>query len=87
MDNTEILEVVNKMDRENDGLLGFTIAQAIEEPDNGYETIGSSVISVFEKYPESANILDEMLIAVTGYSIKTLIQERMSEEENTYDAL
>lgn len=67
---------------EPDGLLGFCIESEIDS----YKKTGSGVIDVFNRYPEQAGILEEMLIAICGWGIDGL-KERMAEKAEYYSGL
>lgn len=79
----EILEFINEIDEYEDaGLFGFVIIE-----NNGpYDETGESVISVFKRYPEHAELLNEMLIAVSGYGVQRL-KDEMEEQRDYYESL
>lgn len=86
----KIMEAVKKIqnyDMEDAfGCFGFVISDASMNPDNCYEDIGRYVIRCFNQYPEQADILDEMLTAICGWSISSLIED-MERKRSYYEAL
>ena len=69
--------------------LGEVIWDAILEEDNTNVEIAKSVLSVFDNCNsiEEIKIADRMLIAICGYSIKTLIEEIEEREKNGYTGI
>lgn len=64
------------------GLLGFCIESEIDS----YDKVGNGIISVFNRHPEQADILEEMLIAICGWGVEGL-KERMEENAEYYSGL
>ena len=64
------------------GLLGFCIESEIDS----YDKAGNGIISVFNRHPDQADILEEMLIAICGWGIEGL-KERMEENAEHYSEL
>ena len=81
----QIMEEVNKIYSNNDeGLLGFVVR---EVDDCSYDETGSDIIRVFNKYPEHAEMLDEMLIAVCGCSLIGCLPDEMKNKRDYYESL
>lgn len=79
------MEMVKQVrENEDEGLLGFIISSSMEGDE--YETVGKSVLRTFEKYPEHAEILQEMLIAISGWKLESLIED-MEDERDYYEGL
>ena len=68
------------------GLLGFVIAESAGEYGNSYEDIGRGVDYVINKYPDQVDLIEEVIIGITGYSFAT-IREKMKENKEYYEAL
>jgi len=66
-----------KLSNENkEESLGLAVSDAVDEMDNSFEDIGSSIINVFLNVcenEEQLNVANRMLIAITGYGIETLL--------------
>lgn len=80
--NKAITDSVKEIDFDDAGLLGFVISENID----CYEDAGNSVIGMFNRYPEHAKLLNEMLAAISGYGIDTL-KEQMEEQREYYNSL
>lgn len=83
-----IMEAVNKIcgrnvDEDESGLLGFCIR---ENDDSPYSETGNSVLFMFNQHPEHAELLDNMLIAVCGCGIESLL-DKMDRERDYYNYL
>lgn len=68
--------------QEPGGLLGFCIENEIDS----YDKAGNGIISVFNRHPEQADILEEMLIAICRWGVEGL-KERMEENAEYYSGL
>lgn len=68
------------------GLLGFTIAESVGEYDNGYEDIGYGIDSLIDKYPDKVELIEEVVIALSGYGFETL-RQKMIENKDYYNTL
>lgn len=81
MNNTEnIMSAVKSIEeKEEEGLLGFVISENIDS----YDDTGKSVISLLKSHPEQASLLEDMLIAICGFSIDSLLKE-MDEKREYY---
>ena len=70
------------------GLFGFCVVD--EDADgmlsNSYNDIGSSILSIFKQYPEQVEILEKMLIAISGYGLDSLLK-RMEEKNDYFNSL
>lgn len=64
------------------GLFGFSIESEIDD----YRQTGMSVMSVFGNHPDKADILEEMLVAICGWSLSSL-KEKMAEKADYYRSL
>ena len=78
-----IMETVERIyDADDEGLLGF----CIRETDDTYYDTGYGVIHMFKEYPEHAELLDMMLIAICGWSIESLENE-MEKNRDYFECL
>ena len=66
----------------DEGLLGF----CVREIDDCYEDSGSGILYMFEKYPEHAELLEEMLGAICGMNFDDIL-DKMERERDYYDNL
>lgn len=82
LDNKRIMRSIKNIDDNDIGLLGFTIADEID----CYEDTGDSVISIFKKNPDQAELLNKMLIAICGYDIE-MITAKMEKKRNCYELI
>ena len=73
MNNTEnIMNAVKCIEeKEEEGLLGFVISENIEN----YEETGASVLALLKSHPEQATLLNDMLVAICGWSLDSLLKE------------
>jgi hypothetical protein len=79
----EILNVVKDIrNNEDEGLFGFSI----REIDDSYSETGNSVLRMFEKYPEHAELFEEMLGAICCMNFDDIIN-KMEKERDYYDSL
>lgn len=78
-------KIFNTTDMDN-GLLGFTIAESVNEMDNSYEDIGYGLVSVIEDHPEQIDLIEKVVIALSGYSFETII-EKMEDNSDYYNSL
>ena len=79
----EIMNVVKDIRNNNDGgLLGFSV----REIDECYEDTGNGILYMFEKYPEQAELLEEMLGAICCMNFDDIIN-KMEEDRDYYDSL
>lgn len=71
------------------GRLGFEIVEAQSgqfwESDS-YETVGESVISLVRNNPEQIELIEKVLIAITGYGFEST-KIHMDEHEDYYNSL
>lgn len=83
------LEVVSKIenfpDADADGLFGFCIMGGQDEA-YSYRDVGYSTLKMFKDYPEQAELLEKMLIAISGYSLDSLFK-KMEQEQDYYNGL
>ncbi len=80
-----LVDSISEMEN-SDGRLGYAIALAMDEDDNYYKDIGRNVIRMCYKYPEQVNIVEETLIAITGWGLETL-KAHMEEQIDDYNSL
>ena len=83
------LEAVNRIenfpDADADGLFGFCIMGGQDEA-YSYRDVGCSTLDMFKEYPEQAELLEKMLIAISGYSLDSLLK-KMEQEQDYYNGL
>ena len=83
----EIMKVVeeirNSDNYDEEGLFGFCIR---EIDYYSYEETGRGVLYMFEKYPEHAEMLEEMLGAICGMNLDDIV-DKMEKERDYYDSL
>ena len=85
--NTTIMNAINNIyNKEDEGLLGFCVREEVENDQENYERVGNYIVYLFKKYPEQAEILEEMLIAICGWGIESL-RKIMEEQRNYYKSL
>ena len=78
-----IMEAVDRIRNfDDEDLLGFVISESIDN----YTETGQDVLRLFETYPEHAELLDKMLIAICGWSIESL-EDEMEEKRNYFECL
>lgn len=80
----EAYEKIEKMD--NPGLLGFTISESVNEMDNSYEDIGYSLDNVIYDNPGQIDLIEKVVIALSGYTFETII-DKMKDNEEYYNSL
>ena len=68
----------------NDGLLGFVISESVNEMDNSYEDMGRNLINLIERNPDQIDLIERVVIALTGYSFET-IKDRMEYNKEYYE--
>ncbi|MBO5609112.1 MAG: hypothetical protein J5929_01890 [Eubacterium sp.] len=67
--------------------LGFEILeQDTFDCDVNYYDIGRSVINIIENHPESFEVIEKVIIAITGYGFETLNQ-KVIEHKDYFDSL
>ena len=78
-----IMEVINEI-RNNDegGLLGF----CVREIDDSYSDTGDGILYMFEKYPEHAELLEEMLGYICCMNLDDIVC-KMDRERDYYNSL
>ncbi len=71
------------------GRLGFELS----ESQNGqfwaadsYDTVGSSLISVVENNPEHIDLIEDVVVAITGFGFGS-IREHMKDHKSHYESL
>ena len=83
------LEAVNKIenfpDNDADGLFGVRIMGGQDEA-YSYRDVGCSTLEMFKEYPEHTELLEKMLIAISGYSLASLLK-KMEQEQDYYNGL
>lgn len=81
MNNTaDIMDAVKCIEeKEEEGLLGFVISENIDS----YENTGESVLALFKSHPEQASLLSDMLVAICGWGLESLLTE-MDEKREYY---
>ena len=74
--------------KESCGRLGYEIGADFYDDDPGvsYGDIGGDIIDLVHRYPEHADLIEDVVIAVCGYGFETL-KERMKEHKSYWDAL
>lgn len=81
-----IMETINKIKNSNNeeepGLFGF----AIREIEDTYSETGNGVLFMFNKYPEHAELLEEMLGAICGMNLDDIVN-KMERERDYYNWL
>lgn len=78
-----ILKTVDRIyNADDEDLLGF----CIRETNDTYEDTGNGVIQMFKEYPEHAELLDKMLIAICGWGIESL-EDEMEEKRDYFECL
>jgi len=78
MNNKDIMDAVKSIEeKEEEGLLGFAISENIEN----YEETGASVLALFRNHPEQATLLSDMLVAICGWSLPSLLKEMDNRRE------
>lgn len=53
---------------------------------DSYGTVGGQLLEVVNKYPESLRVIEETLIAITGYSFSSML-DRMKRHKRYWDNL
>ena len=70
-------------EEDKEGLFGF----CIRETDHySYSETGNSILYMFKKYPEHAEILEEMLGAFCGMNFEDIV-DKMERVKDYYDSL
>lgn len=78
--NKHIMDAVKSIEEKGEeGLLGFVISENIDN----YEETGTSVLDMIHRHPEQATLLSDMLIAICGWSLESLLKE-MDKRRNYY---
>ena len=78
-----IMEAVDRSrNTDDEELLGFVISESIDN----YTETGQDVLRLFETYPEQAERFDNMLVAVCGWGIESLL-DRMEEQRDYFESL
>lgn len=80
-----IKKIENFPDNDADGLFGFCIMGGQDEA-YSYRDVGCSTLEMFKEYPEQAELLEKMLIAISGYGLESLLK-KMKVEQDYYDSL
>lgn len=78
-------QIENFPDNNPEGLFGFCIMGGQDEC-YSYTDVGQATIEMFKQHPEQAELLEEMLIAISGYSLNSLL-EKMKNEQDYYNGL
>ena len=68
------------------GLLGFTIAESVNEMDNSYEDMGYHLDDVISENPNQIDLIEKVVIALSGYCFET-IKDKMKENRDYYNSL
>ena len=68
------------------GRLGFAISESINDMDNCYEYIGECLDYLIDKYPDKIGLIEEVVIALSGYSFETL-RKIIREQKEYYNSL
>lgn len=85
--NIAIMNSVNDIyNKEDEGLLGFCVREEVENDTENHGKVGSYIVYLFKKYPEQAELLEEMLIAICGWGIESL-RKIMEEQREYYESL
>lgn len=81
--NDEIMNDIREIEKFDDyeGLLGFSVIESVNEKDNSYSDVGSHLLSLIERKPECADIIEETVIAITGWSFESLIRQMRSNKD------
>lgn len=79
----EIMNVIKDIrDNDDGGLLGFSV----REIDECYEDTGNGILNMFERYPEKAELLEEMLGAICCMNFDDIV-DKMERERSYYNSL
>lgn len=78
-------QIENFPDNNPEGLFGFCIMGGQDEA-YSYRDVGCSTLEMFKEYPEQAELLEKMLIAISGYSLESLLA-KMVREQDYYNGL
>ncbi len=85
--NTIIMNTVNNIyNQEEEELFGFCVRNEVMNDMESFKKTGHYILYTFKKFPEQAEILEEMLIAICGWGIGSL-QRIMEEQREHYDSL
>ena len=85
--NTTIMNIVNNIySAKDEGLLGFCVREEVENDTENHMKVGDYIVYLFKKYPEQAELLEEMLIAICGWGIESL-RKIMEEQREYYESL
>ncbi len=71
---------------EDHGLLGFVISESVNEMDNSYEEIGRRLDEVISNNPDQIDLIEKIVIALTGYCFET-IKDKMEDNREYYNSL
>lgn len=74
---------IEKFD-ECEGLLGFAVMESVSDVDNSYSDVGKGLLQLVESKPEYAGIIEETVIAITGWSFNSLINEMRAKKDYYY---
>lgn len=85
MTTKQSYEEIRKLD-DFCGRLGFAISNSIEDYGNSYEDIGVGLDYVINKHPDEIELIEEVVIALSGYKFETLLKH-MTEQKDYYDSL
>ena len=82
------IDAIDEMEESRDRL-GFEIIESQSgtfEPSEGYYTVGKDVLRVAKSHPDQLDLIEEVIIAITGWGFGTL-RERMKEHKDYFDSL
>ena len=68
-----------------EGRLGFAISESVGDYGNSYEDMGESLDILINKYPDKIELIEEVVIALSGYGFETL-EKKMREQKDYHDA-
>lgn len=86
MEKLEIISQIENFSDDNpEGLFGFCIVGGQDE-NRSYTDIGETTLYMLSKYPEQIELLEEMLVAISGYNLEELL-EKMNKEQDYYNGL
>ncbi len=69
-----------------DGRLGFAVYDAVVTDEETCEHIGHALLCTAKQHPEHLDVIEETLIAITGWGFESLKRE-MEDNKDTYYSL